>query len=559
MRRELATKTYPKAAITVADALELDALTQGRAEVLSGQANLDRRVRWVHISDLPTAAPSLRGGELLLTHGLGLRQSESLQRRYIRDLENVPIAGLVIELGRGFDRPPSAMVEEARSCGLPLIALQKRIMFVNLTEQVHGEIMRRHYIEVDAAQKLGRELMDVTNRGGGLLSLLQTLSDGLRNPVILEDAAHQVVEFVGYDADPGSMVDEWATHSRLSHQSEGVAVPAAGLDSRQRCASEEIRLRGRSWGRIHVLELDTEIGSRARVAVQYCASAVALVLLEEANLTRLADHVGGNLVADVLARNLSPAEIISRSQVLGCDLSQKVAAIAIEIAEIDGDLPCPRECGLVLDRLSRKVATAIRSSRGSSLSHRPGDSRSILVAIGADDEDQLGNALTAGVRAVADETESSWVVQVGVSEQTDTRRLSDALEHAQEAALLANGGDSLRTASYPELGIERLFAKLSEGPELASYVESQLGPILEHDARSRTQLLPVLEGYLAAGCSKSEAARALYIGRRSLYHRLSSIEGLLGRSLDDASTRTSVEVAIQALKTLQRRRLDAKR
>ncbi len=452
------------------------------------------------------------------------------------------------------------MVEGAQSCGLPLIALQKRIMFVDLTEQVHGEIMRRHYVEVDAAQKLGRELMDVTNRGGGLLSLLQTLSDGLRNPVILEDTAHQVVEIVSYDADPGSVVDEWATHSRLSHQSEGLfAAPAAGLDSRQRCASEEILLRGRSWGRIHVLELDTEIGSRARVAVQYCASAVALVLLEGANLTSLVDHVGGNLVADVLTRNLSPAEIISRSQVLGCDLSQKVAAIAIEIVEIDGDLPCRRECGLALDRLSRKVAAAIRSSRGSSLSHLSDDSRSVLVAIGAADDDQLGNALTAGVRAVGDAIESSWVAQVGVSEQTDARRLSDALEHAQEAASLASGEDSLRTASYPELGIERLLAKLSEGPELASYVESQLGPILEHDARSRTQLLPVLEDYLAAGCNKSEAARALYIGRRSLYHRLSSIESLLGRSLDDASTRTSVEVAIQALKTLQRRPFDSKR
>ena len=35
---------------------------------------------------LPTAAPSLRGGELLLTHGLGLRHSGRTQRRYIEEL-----------------------------------------------------------------------------------------------------------------------------------------------------------------------------------------------------------------------------------------------------------------------------------------------------------------------------------------------------------------------------------------------------------------------------------------------------------------------------------------
>ncbi len=549
---------YMLPAITVADALELDVLIEGQAIVLAGEGNLDRRIRWAHISDLPTAAPTLRGGELLLTHGLGLRQSESLQRRYVRDLEQVPIAGLVIELGRGFDRPPVAMVEEARNSGLPMIALRKRIRFVDLTEQVHGEILRRHYREVDTAQELGRELMEVTRAGGGLRPLLRALSEGLRNPVVLEDAAHQVLDYASYDADPAPVISDWASHSHLSHQDQ----ESTGRTDEHRgrgCASEQIVLRSLPWGRIHVLEIDTELGPRAPVAVQYCALAVALTLLEEAHPSSLAEHVGGNLVAEVMAGTLSPAEVIDRSRVLGCDLSKSVAAIAIEMVEIDGDAPSQRESRLALERLSRKTLRGVRSAGGNSLSHLPDDSRSLLLLVGAGSKQQLSNVLDAVVGAVSRAIDETWVVRLGLSEQADARRLPDAIEHAQVAASLAGGTGPLRTASYSKLGIERLFVKLSDGPELASYVESELGPILQHDAVSKIELLPVLETYLAAGCSKSEAARELFISRRSLYHRLGSIEALLGYSLEEASTRTSLEVAIQALRTLQKRPFGPKR
>jgi purine catabolism regulator len=86
-------------AITVAEALALPALQRGLPEVLTGHAQLERPIRWVHAGEVPNIAALLVGGELLLTTGMGLAHRASEQRAFISDLAERGVAALVIELG----------------------------------------------------------------------------------------------------------------------------------------------------------------------------------------------------------------------------------------------------------------------------------------------------------------------------------------------------------------------------------------------------------------------------------------------------------------------------
>jgi purine catabolism regulator len=103
---------------------------------------------------------------------------------------------------------------------------------------------------------------------------------------------------------------------------------------------------------------------------------------------------------------------------------------------------------------------------------------------------------------------------------------------------------------FDDLGVERLLVALAPGPELASYVQDELGALLAADAGSQNPLLPTLREYLASGGSKTEAAERLFVQRRTLYHRLDRISSILGRSLDDPTTRQSLQLAVRALDLL---------
>lgn len=172
--------------ITVRRALELPGLRGGVPEVLTCADRLDRAVRWVHAGEAPNIPALLKGGELLLTTGLGLGSRPADQRAFVRKLADRGIAALVVELGPRFDRLPAAIVEAARTAGLPLVQLHREVPFVAVTEEIHTEIVNGHYALLQRAEEVHRRCTEAVLGGGGVPQVLGILADFAANPVFLE-------------------------------------------------------------------------------------------------------------------------------------------------------------------------------------------------------------------------------------------------------------------------------------------------------------------------------------------------------------------------------------
>src|SRR5262245_24951338 len=113
-------------AMTVQAALQLEVFSRVKVTVHAGEENLDRQVRWVHPTEITEIADFLRGGEMLLTAGLGIGASPEAQRRYLNEIADAKAAVLVVELsGRAFEEMPPALVEAARERGFPLVSLDR--------------------------------------------------------------------------------------------------------------------------------------------------------------------------------------------------------------------------------------------------------------------------------------------------------------------------------------------------------------------------------------------------------------------------------------------------
>src|ERR1044072_10045630 len=85
--------------LTLAEVLELPVVRRALPEVITGAEALDRELRWAHVIEMADPSDLLKGGELVLTTGIGAGAQERDQARWIATLVDQGHAAVMVELG----------------------------------------------------------------------------------------------------------------------------------------------------------------------------------------------------------------------------------------------------------------------------------------------------------------------------------------------------------------------------------------------------------------------------------------------------------------------------
>ncbi|MBN9609943.1 MAG: hypothetical protein BGO26_18530 [Actinobacteria bacterium 69-20] len=544
--------------LTVADLLRLPVFARGRPEVLSGR-DLDRRdVRWVHTSEIYEISPLLKGGEVLLTTGLGLvGASQADLRGYAVALAQRSIAALVLELGRTFVTAPEPLVAGAQESGLPLVTMRGIVPFVEITESVHALLISGEVARLRLAQRIDAVATGAVLSGAGLTAILAELATLADAPVRLyADDGHLVA---ASDARGGPRLSPTRALAE-----EDPAFPRAAVD-----------LLARAWG--HVVVCGAPTAARTLIADRG-AVAIALELGRagggSAGPTRR--RAGALLLRDLFGRQYSSIdEIVGRAAALGVVIRPGGRAAGICVAVDSAGSKRAGSGGARAGRSTpeRAPVPAPAARRGGSPSAGgPGSSApvspgaavsdaaaavlgpslvaelggSYLIAASIDDDDVRG-LLGRLADAIDAELPSGRAMAVTCGPLVgDFGSIPRSLRVAREASVLARRLHSdMRTLLCTDVGVHRLLSRFATDPELAAFVDEQLGPLLDYDAARGRELVRTLDTLLACGLSKAETARVLHIRRQTLYQRLETISGLLGGlDLDSRERRTSIDLAL---------------
>ncbi|MFE9190938.1 PucR family transcriptional regulator [Micromonospora sp. NPDC007208] len=138
----------------------------------------------------------------------------------------------------------------------------------------------------------------------------------------------------------------------------------------------------------------------------------------------------------------------------------------------------------------------------------------------------------------------------GVSTLREARR--SLVEARQIAEAARRDRRDLPIFRLPHVGLAGLLHLLRDEPRLQTFVERELGALLEYDARHpREQLLDTLRAYLEQGRNKSAGAAAAHLSRPAFYERLARIARILDVDLDSVEASLSLHVALLALEAVR--------
>jgi purine catabolism regulator len=182
----------------------------------------------------------------------------------------------------------------------------------------------------------------------------------------------------------------------------------------------------------------------------------------------------------------------------------------------------------------------------------PGDEATLLLLLGLDDPEHrpvvADRAATLIHAHASRHHDGRAVVAVGPAGAWASLRpdLTETIDSA--AAALALPARPWHDTT--RMSLDQLLWRWRDRGELAVYVASVLGPLMDYDAQRRTMLVPTLEALCQHGGRKAETARAMHLNRQALYDRIARLEQVLDVDTGDPQILLELQLALRARRQL---------
>jgi PucR family transcriptional regulator, purine catabolism regulatory protein len=517
----------------------------GELEVnlLAGENSLDLPIRWVHMTELLDPTPWLSGGEVLLTTGMQL-DTPAHQREFVELLADHQLAGLGFGIGFGHEQVPEALIEAARKREFPVFEVPYELPFIAITEAAFSKLVNEQYTILRRALSAQERLERVVLSERGLEALAGTLATLVGASVLVFDARGELLVQHAFRRRLGS--EELAilrdgVRERISRRDHVQFMPA--LEDPSRGLAIPVASEGGAGSGVPATEAwlvavkdDSPLSDFDRLALRQAVTIVALELLRERVAGDTERRLAGDVLAGLLAGELSGIDLQRRLEPFG--LSGTVSVLA---------LPKPSNGngrGSGFQVAESALASALRAEATPSLVATNGQ---VVALIPGMEEEALFSLAERVADRVSGEL-ANQQVRVGVGRAVaggEARRSYHEARCTLEAVSLGLAGREAKIATYRDLGSFQLLLSLQDDEALKLFCDSILGPIEQSEGYYGGELMRSLEAFIEENGQWERAAKRLFCHRHTLRYRIRRVEELTGRDLASARDRIEFWLALR--------------
>ena len=530
--------TSPISSASVRNILSL--LIPRDAQLVAGGEGLDRRVTWATRmrARLP-AFERVRGGELALLALSQLHRLDETLPHLLTSLHKEGVAAIAIATS-SLESLEKETLSLADQLHLPLLLLPLTAPLEEIEREVITFIVSFRGENERKATEISHQLMQLSLQGAGLQGICEHLALTLNKWVIVQDADQELrCQASPSDSETQTPQASLTDENLLRKGLRRITVP--------------IQIRHEEVGYLSIIGKDTDFDYLERLILGQVTPILALEFARERDRNEVESRYSAEALMDVLQGNYQQTdEILTRARLLGYDLLVPQIVAIFEIGQNEPEYPTSsfqaqwsKRIRDELQRIwptcwvsfeARRVLALLPSNESNGIDESEIEK---VISTRMDrvqarlQQGKIGNGnlpiFTAGIGRIAD----------------DVQQISQSYREAQQALEIGRrlfGEGSIHY--FARLGIYRLLFHLYEHEELSDFYQETLAPLLESDSHS-SALLETLECFFNCNGNLSETARTMHLHRNSLLYRLGRIEELLGRSLEDAELRLSLQIALK--------------
>ncbi|MGY4651350.1 PucR family transcriptional regulator [Mycobacterium sp. URHB0021] len=493
--------------------------------LVAGRDNGDRPIAWAHAIELQDPTPYLSGGELVMTTGMNVGNTDDQQFDYLARLSAAGIAALAFDTGTTHTAVPPGIITAGDALGLPVLSVPAETPFIAITRAIIDEItadqLRSVQRVVDQQEILARETLR-----NGIPAVVATLSKLLSATVVVIDVDGNTLAANGSESAhirelSAKLATSGTGNKRPRHASRVVA------DGSGYCTVQALKAAQPLRGYLAVKTEDAPSPTE-RLLISHAVSLISIELGKPARVLdaehRLRTAVTNGLLAnppiidDAVLRyfRIDPNTSIAVLVLLGTGPTLAAESHANRVLESRRD---PYLVGSRVDEL--------------------------IIVLRAEDSESAAD-LAAAISAQLQRR-----LRTGISKTAAIDHITTAVNQAHTAALSGTPGGALH--GFADMNVFDVILGPRTAEELTLMTQA-IAPLVEHD-RTQTNtadsLLTTLEGFLRHNGHMEGAATELGVHRHTMRNRVAKIAQLTGQDLHNADTRAHLLLAIRARELLR--------
>jgi purine catabolism regulator len=477
-------------------------------------------IRWVHVSELEDPTPWLKGGELLLTTGMGVGKTPARQRVYVERLKRAGLAGLGFGTGFSFKTVPQGVRQAADKAQFPVFEVPYAVPFIAITEAVFTRLVAEQFDLLSRSLDAEHSLTRAVLAGEGTEGIMGALTRATRGWALLVDLHGAVLTAVPSSAKARAALVMSELHSP---RAEGARFSLSVVQRGEHVSIQPVSAQGR-------VEAYLAVGKKEpltpfdRIVSSHALALLALELAKARAVSDAERRLKGDLLDQILRGALAPGEAGLAMERLGFDLSRPVA-----VAVFAGSEPAEVLALACDEALARLEGPFLASPRDD-----------LVLAVLQPEAPGFLPDLRAAVAA-----RSSGSVLAGAGSLVPFEQLLQGVREARYALQLCRS-DGRGQAEFADLGTYQLLLSLQDPDALRTFADSVLAPLDRYDDGHGGDLVVSLRAFLERNARWEVAAKDLFVHRHTLRYRMHKVEELSGRRLASARDRMEFFLALRA-------------
>jgi len=473
------------------------------------EGDLSQTIRWVHASELPDPAPYLRGGEVVLSAGVWYAGPESVER-FVGGLARSGAAALGFSPYEQLPTIPPEVVEAAQRHGITLFEVPENVPFIVVTEAFVEASMASRERPLRESASRNAELVRGLQGGQGLDALLRVLTRVMPgSAAVIVD--RRVVTRIGPRPIPPEVL------AAIASGAEGAVADAGFLVYQIPAGPAAATLVVQTQGELPSIDQSA--------AVDQVLAFLAIELQRLRSIRENARRYATELFDLVDEGVREHAATVARMRSLGLSPTETMVVACVEGPDQE------RALRLVERWLDQREGVNVAGIKtGQVLALLPVSPDADVAQLAADLYGALGDAHLVGFGSVAAGAPS----------------VRESLIEARHAARFAARRRDVGYATHDELASHAVLLATQPDHELLRFEQALLRPLVEHDARRNSDLVPTLDKFLSTTGQYKVTAEDLHVHVNTLRLRLARVEELTGRDLARMDDRVDFWLALRA-------------